>query len=275
MKIYVEIIIENIHSAQSEVLIALLSNIGFDGFEETNHSLKAFIHQENFDEEIIRQLAAQHHFVYEVKKIEEQNWNALWESNFEPVMIDDFVFVRAAFHAPAQQVQHEIIITPKMSFGTGHHATTYMMMQQMRTLDFNHKRVFDFGTGTGVLAILAEKLGASDIFATDNDDWSVENAMENIRNNHCKKIEVVKAGGAQAALQSQKFDIVLANINKNVILENARILSEILLKEGNLLLSGLLTEDEAAIVKAFTAVGLQHRNTEYREQWISLLWSKC
>jgi ribosomal protein L11 methyltransferase len=243
MKIYTEIVIGNLCSAQSEILTA--------------------------------QLAAQHRFTYEVKSVEEQNWNALWESNFNPVAVDDFVFVRVPFHALAPHVQHEIIITPKMSFGTGHHATTYMMLRQMHMLNFNNKQVFDFGTGTGVLAILAEKLGAAMVFATDNDDWSVENALENIGNNHCKKIKIAKADGAQAAFRLQKFDIVLANINKNVIVENAQLLSEILLKNGYLLLSGLLAEDEADIVKTFTAFDLQHLNTECREQWISLLWLKC
>ncbi len=117
--------------------------------------------------------------------IEETNWNQVWESNFDPVIVDDFVAVRAHFHEPIKNVQHEIVITPKMSFGTGHHATTYMMMQQMRELDFAGKNVFDFGTGTGVLAILAEKLGAQKVIAIDNDDWSIENADENVKRNNC------------------------------------------------------------------------------------------
>ena len=122
--------------------------------------------------------------------IEETNWNQVWESSFEPVVVDDFVAVRADFHEPIKGIKHEIVITPKMSFGTGHHATTYMMLEQMGKLDFKDKRVLDFGTGTGVLAILAEKMGAKKIIAIDNDEWSIENANENIKRNNCVAVEL-------------------------------------------------------------------------------------
>ncbi|ANI89197.1 hypothetical protein A9P82_07770 [Arachidicoccus ginsenosidimutans] len=272
MKSYTEIIIENISAEQSAVLIALLSEDGFEGFEEADNSLKAFINKENFDEAFLQELSKEYQFNYSTKNIEEQNWNALWESNFEPVVVDDFVTVRAHFHASMQGTQHEILITPKMSFGTGHHATTYMMMQQMRALDFAGKSVFDFGTGTGVLAILAEKLGAQNIFAVDNDDWSVENAIENVNNNAGKNIVVEKAFDASA--KNEQYDIVLANINKNVILVNAQTLNDVLSNNGYLLLSGLLKEDEMDIISIFSAFGLQHLNTQQRAQWISLLWRK-
>src|SRR5205085_7037613 len=137
-----------------------------------------------------------------------------WEKNFERVIIDDFVAIRAPFHKPIQKVTHEIVITPKMSFGTGHHATTFMMIQQMQDVDFKNKKVLDFGTGTGILAILAEKLGATKITAIDNDEWSISNANENIKTNNCRNIQLLLS---DSPMLSQKFDVILANINKSVI----------------------------------------------------------
>lgn len=269
MKTYTEIIIEHIDNEKSEVLIALLAELGFDGFEETDDSLKAFIDTELYDGSSLKDLVATVGFSFRIANIEEQNWNALWESNFDPVVVDDFVAVRALFHQEKFNVEHEILITPKMSFGTGHHATTFMMMQQMRQLYFANKAVLDFGTGTGVLAILAEQLGASEVLALDNDDWSIENGIENVKANHCKKITVRKA---HTALTENKFDIILANINKNVILANAETLANQLLDGGVLLLSGLLLDDEMDIIQIFTDLKLNHKNTEKRAQWISMLW---
>ncbi|AYD48061.1 50S ribosomal protein L11 methyltransferase [Arachidicoccus soli] len=271
MKTYIEIIIEHIDNEKSDILLALLSEQGFEGFEETNSSLKAFIDKELYKEHLLNDLAAKEGFSFRLQNIEEQNWNALWESNFEPVVVDDFVAVRAIFHQEKFKVEHEILITPKMSFGTGHHATTFMMMQQMRHLNFENKNVLDFGTGTGVLAILAEQLGASEVLALDNDDWSIENGIENVKANHCKKITVRKA---HSALTENKFAIILANINKNVILANAETLANQLIEGGILLLSGLLSEDEQDIIQTFSSFKLHHTNTEKRAQWISMLWKK-
>jgi ribosomal protein L11 methyltransferase len=269
MKTYTEIIIEHINREKSELLIALLDELGFNGFEETDNSLKAFINTELYDENELRKLAAEAQFDFRLENIEDQNWNALWESNFAPVVVDDFVAVRAIFHQQKFDVEHEILITPKMSFGTGHHATTFMMIQQMRHLNFGLKNVLDFGTGTGVLAILAEMLGASEIIALDNDDWSIENALENVEANHCRKIKIEKA---HTALTEDKYAIILANINKNVIIANAETLVNQLCKNGILLLSGLLLEDENDIIQTFSMSGLRHKNTEKRAQWISMIW---
>lgn len=272
MNNYIEILIQHITEAQQEILVALLENTGYSGFETNDNDLKAFIPQADFDKAILDHLAQEAGFTYSVQEIKEQNWNALWESNFDPVVVDDFVTVRASFHAPAQGTEHEILITPKMSFGTGHHATTFMMMQQMRHLDFHNKTVFDFGTGTGVLAILAEKLGAKNIMAIDNDDWSIENAKENIAANGVTKITIEKAGNAASLF---RYDIVLANINKNVITGNAATLNEILNPSaGYLLLSGLLADDEEEITDVFSSFGLHHLNTQHKAQWISMLWSR-
>ena len=177
---YTQVAIETTDAGQHEILVALLADIGFEGFEETDDMVKAFIREEELNTTALNEIVGNLQLQYTLLSIEQQNWNAQWESSFEPVIVEDFAAVRAAFHKPVSGVKYEIIITPKMSFGTGHHATTYLMMQQMSYIDFAGKKVFDFGTGTGVLAILAEKLGATKIDAIDIDEWSVENTNENI-----------------------------------------------------------------------------------------------
>ncbi|MBS1744880.1 MAG: 50S ribosomal protein L11 methyltransferase [Bacteroidetes bacterium] len=175
---YYEVNFSGISKDTGEILIALLSDQQYEGFEETDNQLKAYIDSALFDEAEIQLLALQFKLQFEINKIADTNWNAIWESNFQPIVINDWV-IRAAFHPPIKEIAHEIIITPKMSFGTGHHATTFLMVQQMQQTNFSDKMVLDFGTGTGVLAILAHKLGAAAITAIDNDPSSIENAAEN------------------------------------------------------------------------------------------------
>lgn len=270
---FIQIEFQNISSEQSDLLVAELSMIGFDGFEEGENNLKAFILEENFNEDAVNRIVAAQKLSFTKSVIEETNWNAVWESNFQPVIVDDFVHgtpwvaIRADFHEPIKEVEHEIVITPKMSFGTGHHATTYMMVQQMRTIDFAGKTVFDFGTGTGVLAILAEKLGAAKVFAVDNDEWSITNAEENRQRNNCSRIILEKAGDAKTG---EQYDIILANINKNVILDNFSSLVRQLTPKGTLLLSGLLQEDEADILAEAGKYPLILNGKTTNRGWISL-----
>lgn len=271
MHTYKEIIIDNLSTEKTDILIALLDAAGFEGFEEQENVLKAYIIQEHFNEEDLGQLATQYSFSYKVNTQKERNWNSMWESNFPPVKVDDFVAVRAAFHEPMPDVEHEIIITPKMSFGTGHHATTYMMIEHMRNTDFTNKSVFDFGTGTGILAILAEKLGADKVYAVDNDDWAIENALENAKNNKADKIIIDKKFDA---LTPQKFDVILANINKNVLLENMHALTHQLKENGTIIMSGLLKEDEKDIVNAAEENTLKKIITTSNLQWISIVLNK-
>jgi ribosomal protein L11 methyltransferase len=194
----------------------------------------------------------------------------LWESNFEPVVVEDFCKVRADFHPASGSAKHDIIITPKMSFGTGHHATTYMMIQQMRDLDFKGKAVADFGTGTGILAILAEKLGSSKVVAIDYDEWSIQNAEENILKNGCTAISLQQA---DTFSPPENFDIILANINRNVILDNLDGLVFGLNAKAFLLISGILKEDEKDIVAACINRNLSYIKTVNRNQWISILFA--
>ncbi|MBI5370555.1 MAG: 50S ribosomal protein L11 methyltransferase [Sphingobacteriales bacterium] len=250
-----------------QILIARLAEEGYDGFEETGNDLKAFIPEAGFDPAIVQEIAAEFAVPFSMKLVAGQNWNAAWESSFQPVVVDDFVALRAGFHEPVGGVEHEIIITPKMSFGTGHHATTWLMIRQMRALDFRGKKVFDFGTGTGVLAILAEKMGAADVLAIDYDDWSIENAGENQVTNHCSKIRLVQA---DTAAKAGKPDIILANINKNVILDNLQLLQSQLNPGGTMLLSGLLVADEADIREAAAGLSLQLVDKQEKNGWICL-----
>jgi ribosomal protein L11 methyltransferase len=266
---YIEISIETSDTAKKEMLIAQLSEIQFEGFEETEKNLKAFIPQNIFIEELLEAILETHHLTYSSLVIPQQNWNALWESNFEPVVVDDFCVIRADFHQPSNQTEHEIIITPKMSFGTGHHATTFMMVQQMKHIDFTEKTVADFGMGTGILAILAEKLGAQKVLALDHDDWCIENAAENIERNNSTRIQLEKGN---AFNRREKFDIILANINKNVILDNLNGLVFGLNQHGLLLISGILKEDENDMIEACASFELTCLKTLERNNWISILF---
>jgi ribosomal protein L11 methyltransferase len=260
--------------AVKDILIAELADLGFDGFEETETGLYSYIDSAKFDAEVtggLADLVSRHGVTYNSAAIDKQNWNALWESNFEPVLVDDFVGVRAGFHpAFGDTVEHDIIITPKMSFGTGHHGTTYSVMQLMRGIEFKGQSVFDFGTGTGLLAILAHKLGASYVLGVDNDDWCIENASENIIVNNTQAIDIEKVNNANL---NKKFNIIIANINKNIILDNLAFLAEATLPGGVVLLSGLLVEDEPEIEAACAALGWKHQETRTRNNWIALHYS--
>jgi ribosomal protein L11 methyltransferase len=253
---------------QQEILISQLSDLCADGFEQTDGYLLAYFNANTFKSYEVNEILKSHSFT--VNTIKEQNWNEVWESNFEPVVVDTFCAIRAEFHQAINGVAHEIIITPKMSFGTGHHATTYMMINQMRNIDFRNRSVFDFGTGTGILAILAEKLGASSISAIDVDDWSISNASENLARNHCSKVRVALS----SQLPKERFDIILANINRNVILAYLPQLPECLYENSYLLLSGLLNTDERDILEACSQQHFSLQTRSERGNWISLFLKK-
>lgn len=253
---------------EQELLISTLSDLDVQGFEQTEKELIAYFPFNKFNEEELKQLLRKTPYNKEVVK--EQNWNEVWESNFEPVVIEDFCAVRADFHSPIGSVEHEIVITPKMSFGTGHHATTYMMIQQMRQLNFQNQQVFDFGTGTGILAILAERLGAASITAIDIDEWSIANAAENLERNGCSRVALKQSSVVPSG---ETYSVILANINKNVILENLKELSACLAPGGRLLLSGLLAGDETGVNAACNQLNLNLHHKIQKGNWISLLYA--
>ncbi|MDQ2720029.1 MAG: 50S ribosomal protein L11 methyltransferase [Bacteroidota bacterium] len=267
---FLKIEIEIFSDEEAEILIADLSDIQFYAFEQEENLLIAYIKEEDVDEEKLKEiLVNDKHFKKTI--IKNENWNQQWESELKPVVINDFVAIRAFFHEPVKNVKHELLITPKMSFGTGHHATTFLMIEQSQNIDFRDKTVIDFGTGTGVLAILAEKLGAFKVLAIDYDEWSINNALENIRANDCKNISVEKRDDLSGLSQ---VDIMLANINRNVLTEKAESIIFLLKKGSFLLTSGFLAKDEAAIENLFAAKQFIKKCVMKRDDWLSVLFQK-
>ena len=294
-KEYIQIAFDFSNQDQFELLVAELSELGFEGFNEeeleegqndgvdlTNGlgvgagHCKTFMLADQFEAELVQNeldiIFNQYHLTYSKSVIKEQNWNAIWESNFDPVRVGDFVGIRAHFHPDFEPaVKYDIKITPKMSFGTGHHPTTFSVMQLMQRLDFIGKTVYDFGTGTGILAILAEKLGAKKVHAVDNDDWCIENALENIQNNASKVITIEKVA---SALQKDQYDIVLANVNRHIIEANMEELTLTSKPGGILVLSGLLIEDQLDMIELAGSKAWIFQEAQPLDGWVSLLFSR-
>lgn len=268
MKKYIQVQVNNIDDSEQEKLIAVLDDYGATGFEQNESNLIVYFNEPDFNNIELQTLLEAYEI--EIREMVDQNWNEVWESSFQPILIDRFCAVRAAFHEAIENVEHEIIITPKMSFGTGHHATTFMMLQQMQGIDFKDKTVFDFGTGTGVLAILAEKLGAASVTAIDVDDWSIDNASENIVVNQCSKIQLNKS----SEIPQQQFDVILANINRNVIVQHFDEIAKAAKVGSSIMISGLLTTDENDIVKEANMRNIKHIKQSSKNNWVCLLFSK-
>jgi ribosomal protein L11 methyltransferase len=283
---YLQITIPVADPSVQEILIALLPDLGYEGFEQQDAALQAFLPAESFHaaalESLLLQIPAlsapnapdtataaspETPLPYTTAILEERNWNEEWEKSFQPVQVGHFCAVRAHFHPPIPGVTHELIVTPKMSFGTGHHATTYMMLQAMQHLDFQNKNVLDFGTGTGVLAILAEKLGAASVLAIDNDDWSIANARENISENTCSTVSAEKMDKIP---RDRSFDIILANINKHVLLSEMGAIGQQLAPGGVILLSGLLENDFEDIENEAQINNLSISEQMTKGSWICL-----
>lgn len=264
---YIEVEITGGTGEINEMIVAVLMENGYEGFEELGTSIKGYVGPSDFDEGVLIDLAERFQLRYSVSEMEDEDWNAVWESEFEPVIIEDFCAVRAGHHLPVKDVVHEIVITPKMSFGTGHHATTYMMIGQMKHIAFRGRRVLDFGTGTGVLAILAHKLGASQVAAVDNDDWSIANAGENFSANDAGGIELLQADDARLR---KSFDIILANIIRTVIEANLDAFREQLVPGGTLLVSGLLPSDGPPLIEKAEALGFRLSGKLSRDNWVCL-----
>jgi ribosomal protein L11 methyltransferase len=273
MNRYIQITVETNSPDESDILVAQLSRVGFEGFEEEPHKLHAFIPESLYDvtqvEKIIattKGVADPFHTLFHISYIEPKNWNEAWEKDFEPVRVDDFCMIRAHFHQPVPGLPYDLVITPKMSFGTGHHATTFMMIVAMSHLAIEHHSVLDFGTGTGVLAILACKMGASRVFAIDSDEWSIENALENAELNECRKIHIEQRDGLEGL---GAFDFILANINRRVILENMEFLRQHLTQSGVFIGSGILESDEEKINQQALKAGLLMERLMTKDNWMS------
>jgi ribosomal protein L11 methyltransferase len=271
---YIQIQFEGTNEAQNEILVALLDNIGFDGFEENIGLLKACIPAEQFNQYEFDAVIDVNRYTYSKSVIKKENWNAKWESEFTPIAVNypnsekPFAYLKANFHEANNLYKYNIEVTPKMSFGTGHHATTYLMVQQISSIDFTNKTVIDFGTGTGVLAILAQKMGAKSTLAIDCDDWSIENTIENIEANKCSGIQVLKEFTIPAG---QQADIILANINLNIITVNIQQIRNACFEHSTILFSGIMLHDEANIVNLLKAENFTITEIYKKDNWLCIL----
>lgn len=258
----------------NEILMAELLEVGFDSFTEEYDGILAYIPEEIFDEGELKNVGLLNHdevkISYTYEKMPNINWNEEWEKNFNPINVENKVLIRAEFH-PSNTDLHEIIIQPKMSFGTGHHPTTHLMIQQMLNINFEGKTVLDMGCGTSVLAIFAKQKGAKKVVAIDIDEWSVENSEENAQRND---VEINISQGTAENLGSEMFDIILANINRNILISDIPKYVSVLNGGGELLLSGLCFFDVDDILEVCSEENLILKNKQQREEWVSLLLEK-
>ncbi|MCB0663717.1 MAG: 50S ribosomal protein L11 methyltransferase [Saprospiraceae bacterium] len=253
-----------------EILIAFLADLPFDSFDEHSYGFNAYLPEKDYDPSLdlhLDQLQNSFQFTYERMFIKGENWNTEWEKNFSPIVVDEFCGIRANFHEPIPGVQFDLIINPKMAFGTGHHETTRMMIRQMEKIDVKGTRILDFGTGTGVLAILAVKLGASYVEGIEIEVPACENAVENCAINNTDAAIKIICGGLDKA-ESIGFDIILANINRNVILESINTLHSLLKEGGILLTSGYILEDIPKMEEAFLSSGFSLQNRLEEGNWV-------
>jgi len=271
MQKQLEIIFENVSMTQMDLLIAKLFELGVHGMEEHPKAIKAYAYVNQFDEESLKQFSSGEGLAYSIHEVKEQNWNALWESNFEPVVIPGKVYIHAEFHPRVDGFDYDILITPKMSFGTGHHATTMMMMKLMLEIDLVGKKVIDFGAGTGILSILAEKLGASKVEAIDNEPWSVENAIDNATLNNCSQVNVSLASDLA---EIASVDVLLANINKSILIEHAASIFQHVIPGGYIIISGLLRSDYDDILMIYTPFLNEPIYMLEEGEWIALVFKK-
>ncbi|CEN34872.1 50S ribosomal protein L11 methyltransferase [Capnocytophaga cynodegmi] len=259
----------------SEILVAELAELGFESFVDSENGILAYIQEnlwyKNILDDVYILQSAKFKISYTLKTIEQINWNEEWERNFSPIVVDDICTIRAPFHE-VPNTTYDIIIEPKMSFGTGHHETTYMMLQFLLNTDLQEKKVLDMGCGTSVLAIMAEKRGAESVTAIDVDDWCVQNSVENIERNHCKNISV-KLGDA-SLLDNENFDVVIANINRNILLSDIPQYAKTLPSEGTLLLSGFYESDIPVITNKCNENDLKLVEKLERNQWVALKFKK-
>ena len=259
------------NSGLHEILIAELGMINYDSFQEIENKLEAFIVDEHYDNKRLVSILKKYDVEQEIvaEKLKNINWNEEWERNFDPVFIDEKVQIRATFHESNPDFNYDVIINPKMSFGTGHHETTHLIVSEQLNIDHKNKRVLDVGTGTGVLAIMASKLGAKTITATDIDDWCIENSRENFQLNNVQEFDILQ-GTIDKLTLPEHYDIIYANINKNVLLNELAVYANLLAKSGILLLSGFYSEDMHELnEKAFqNKLVLTHTNT--RNNWATM-----
>ena len=259
-----------------DVFIDELGDLGCDSFEETENGFNAYIPSEELNKDLIKHLKTltkrkDFKFEFFFEEIPSKNWNEIWESSFEPIIVGNWCSILAPFHKDIYNTQHSIIIKPQMSFGTGHHETTFMMVETMKTIDVNNKKVLDMGTGTGILAILSKKMGAEYVEAIDISGDAIHNCIENASNNN---VDLVTKLGGKEQIDKKNYDVILANINRNILLNQMVLYSEKLKKGGNLLLSGFLSEDEEKIIISANKNDLHLSQKKNKENWLCLAFIK-
>jgi len=275
---HLEYNIQTQNSDHAEMVLALIMPYNFEGFLQEEDVLKAYVNQIDFNTYEFETFLKESNLSFDKSTIQHENWNAKWESSFEPIVvpfIDNsqiFACVRANFHPINNDAKLDLLITPKMSFGTGHHPTTFQMIQEMSLLNFESKIVLDYGTGTGVLAVLAEKLGAEKVIAIDYDALCYDNTVENIEANNCKKIIPVLDSHCK---NNEKVDILLANINLNVIISELKNILEVTKKEAEILFSGILIEHKEIIYNALVEHHFQNIQIKSKENWLVIYCTRA
>ncbi len=260
--------------AFTELIMARLGEAGFESFSETDEGLLAYIPSAQFDPSILNNPLLWPEGVevgYTWEVIPEQNWNAVWESNFEPVILAGKCYIRAPFHPAMPEIEYEIVIEPKMSFGTAHHETTALMIEYLVEMQIKGLSVLDMGCGTGILAILAVMRGADKVTAIDNDEWAYRNSLENIERNKTTSVDVYL--GDAALLKGKKFDFIIANINRNILLNDIKDYCNSLNSGGTLLMSGFYIPDLVAITDAAESLGLKYQGHKERNNWVAASFS--
>lgn len=261
----------------ADILIAELAELGFESFEETTEGVKAWAQEEELDEAGIKNIYLlqdpEYKVSYTLEKIEDKNWNEEWESNFSPIELNDKAIIKASFHT-TKPYEYEFLISPKMAFGTGHHETTWLMSNALFNMDLKGRSVLDMGCGTGILAVIAEKLGATKLVGIDIEEPAIENTHEHLEINHCNKCEV-RLGGAEVLKADDSFDIILANINRNVLTKDMGEYVKVLKSGGMILFSGFFTTDVEIIAGEANKHGLLSVSQSSKNNWAQLTFSKA
>lgn len=274
---YLSIQIPILESELREILTAELAEIGFEAFEDKDTVFEAYILEENFEQSKLDVLIERYQelikFTYTIQEIERKNWNEEWEKSYQPVFIADKCVIKSSFHQLDKKFPYEILINPKMSFGTGHHETTTLMIENQLNISHHNKKVLDLGCGTGVLSIMASKLGAKFIDACDIDEWAVENSQENFELNKVNNVKVF-LGTVENVSKTNPYQIILANINKNVLLKEIPEYSIRLDKEGFLILSGFYEKDMVDLEKITKKNRLERIEYKSQNHWVSALYQK-
>jgi ribosomal protein L11 methyltransferase len=259
----------------TEILIAELGAVGFESFVENKNGVTAYIQKEDWNSTILDTIfvlySDEFSIEYNQNEVEQTNWNAEWEKNFTPIQVDELVSIRAPFHENPN-LKYDIVIEPKMSFGTGHHETTHMMVQHLLQLDLENKKTLDMGCGTGILAIFAEMKGAKPIDAIDIDNWCYENSIENVSRNNCHNISVFE--GDASLLSDKRYDVIIANINRNILLMDLKVYTNCLNEKGILLLSGFYKEDIPIIDAEVSKYNLKLETFIQKNNWVALKYNK-